>query len=150
MSIEKWFDDYPERRVRPGLKWGKYAGKDIIPMWVADMDFRAPPSVIETALKEAKFGNYGYAKAHQGLIESVVNHCQSRYDWEVEPNWLIWLPGMVCALNVCCRMQQGQANQAITHIPVYPPFFPPQETLIFYAPNSHSSLKVIVLLWILN
>lgn len=122
MSIQSWFEDCPDRQNKPGLKWGKYAGRDVIPLWVADMDFRAPPAVIESARVEAEFGNYGYAKAHPGLIDSVVNHCQSLYDWKIDPNWLVWLPGMVCALNVCCRMQQGQAKQAITHIPVYPPF----------------------------
>ncbi len=86
------------------------------------MDFRAAPSVIEAAREEADFGNYGYAKAHPELIDSVLHHCQTLYDWEVDPNWLIWLPGMVCALNVCCRMQQDRARQALTNIPVYPPF----------------------------
>ena len=86
------------------------------------MDFRAPPAVVQAAREEADFGNYGYAKAHPGLVDSVVRHCQSLYGWEIDPNWLVWLPGMVCALNVCCRMQQEVAGQALTHIPVYPPF----------------------------
>jgi len=86
------------------------------------MDFRAPPAVVQAACEEAEFGNYGYAKAHPGLVDSVVRHCQSLYGWEIDTNWLVWLPGMVCALNVCCRMQQEVAGQALTHIPVYPPF----------------------------
>lgn len=86
------------------------------------MDFRAPPAVIDAAREEVEFGNFGYAKAHSGLNESVINHCASFYDWKIDPSWIVWLPGMVCALNVCCRMQQDLANQAITHIPVYPPF----------------------------
>ena len=92
MSIQSWFDNCPDRRNKPGLKWGKYAGKDIIPLWVADMDFRAAPSVIEAAREEADFGNYGYAKAHPELIDSVLHHCQTLYHWEVDPNWLICLP----------------------------------------------------------
>jgi len=122
LSTQSWFDDCPDRRNRPGLKWGKYSGKDIIPLWVADMDFRAPPAVIQAAREEADFGNYGYAKAHQGLVNSVLHHCKTMYDWKIDPNWLVWLPGMVCALNVCCRMQQNRAKQVMTHIPVYPPF----------------------------
>lgn len=122
LNNHSWFDDCPDRRDRPGLKWGKYQGKDILPLWVADMDFRAPPAVVQTARDEADFGNYGYAKAHPALVDSVLRHCQSLYGWEVDPKWLVWLPGMVCALNVCCRMQQEIAGQALTHIPVYPPF----------------------------
>jgi len=117
-----WFDNCPDRRNRPSLKWGKYEGKDVLPLWVADMDFRAPPAVLETAKREADFGNYGYAKAHPGLVDSVINHCSCAYGWEIDSNWLVWLPGMVCALNVCCRMQEGKAKQALTHVPVYPPF----------------------------
>lgn len=86
------------------------------------MDFRSPPAVIEAALKEAQFGNYGYAKPHQGLVDSVLHHLHRLYDWEVQAHWLVWLPGMVCGLNVCCRMQQGLASQVLSHVPVYPPF----------------------------
>jgi len=122
LSTETWFDHCPDRSNRPGLKWGKYAGQNVIPLWVADMDFRAPPAVVEAACEEAEFGNYGYAKAHPGLVDAVVGHCQSIYGWKIDPNWLVWLPGMVCALNVCCRMQQNLAKQALTHTPIYPPF----------------------------
>jgi len=86
------------------------------------MDFQAAPPIVDAARTEADFGNYGYAKAHPGLIEAVMNHCQSIYEWKIDSNWLVWLPGMVCALNVCCRMQQNIAKQALTHTPVYPPF----------------------------
>ena len=86
------------------------------------MDFRAPPAVVETARKEAEFGNYGYAKCHTELTEAVLEYTNRLYDWKIDPNWIVWLPGMVCALNVCCRMQQGNANQVLTHVPVYPPF----------------------------
>ena len=112
LNKTRWFDNCPDGRNRPSLKWGKYEGKDILPLWVADMDFRAPPAVLETAKRESEFGNYGYAKAHPGLVDSVIHRCNSLYGWNVDSNWLVWLPGMVCALNVCCRMQQGQAKQA--------------------------------------
>ena len=122
------FDEIIDRRGTHSDKWDMMEAKygvspeDGIAMWVADMDFRAPPQVVKTAQKEAGFGNYGYAKAHTGLIDSVINHCKAQYNWNVDPKWLVWLPGMVCALNVCCRMQQNQARQALTHTPVYPPF----------------------------
>ena len=122
MSISSWFDDCPDRKDRPSLKWGKYSGRDILPLWVADMDFRAPPAVVDTARKEAEFGNYGYAKCHPELTEAVLEYSNRLYDWKIDPNWIVWLPGMVCALNVCCRMQQDSASQVLTHVPVYPPF----------------------------
>ena len=54
------FDNNPDRAGRNSLKWGKFEGKDILPLWVADMDFRSPPEVIRVATEVAEFGNYGY------------------------------------------------------------------------------------------
>ena len=48
------------------------------------MDFRAPPAVIQAAREEVDFGNYGYAKAHQGLVNSVLHHCKTMYDWKID------------------------------------------------------------------
>ena len=72
MSVYSWFDDCPDRKDRPSLKWGKYSGRDILPLWVADMDFRAPPAVVETARKEAEFGNYGYATTPTVYTHAVL------------------------------------------------------------------------------
>ncbi len=116
------FDEVPERRGTHSLKWDKYENPEVIPMWVADMDFRSPPEVIATAKKAATFGNYGYGKPPSALSELVVGRLAERYGWEIDPSWIIWLPGMVCAFNVALRACGTPGDDALSAVPVYPPF----------------------------
>ena len=116
------FDSVPDRRHTNSLKWDKYPGKDILPLWVADMDFMSPPEVIDAAVAASKFGNFGYAKCPPSLVEAVIERCNKLYKWKVEPSWIVWLPGMVCALNVCCRALEKDNPKVYTQTPIYPPF----------------------------
>ncbi len=112
----------PSRLGTHSLKWSKYENKDIIPLWVADMDFRSPPSVLKLASKICEDGIFGYGICPQGLQDIVVSRSFSQYNWEIDKNHLVWLPGMVCGLNVACRTFEDQSSQVITNTPVYPPF----------------------------
>ena len=91
-------------------------------MWVADMDFRSPPEVVAAAIKASEFGNFGYSTVPPSLVEIVQKRSLSLYNWEIKPNWIYWLPGMVCGLNACCRALQQDASQVFTQVPIYPPF----------------------------
>ncbi len=116
------FDDAPERRGTNSLKWDRYDNPEVIPMWVADMDFRSPPEVIEAAEKAASFGNYGYGKPSPALSELVAQRMQEHYGWEIDPGWIIWLPGMVCAFNLALRACGNTGDDTLSAVPVYPPF----------------------------
>ena len=116
------FEEVPDRRNTNSLKWGKYNGRDVIPLWVADMDFRSPPEVIEKAIEASSFGHFGYAKCPSSLVEIVVERTYSQYQWEIEPNSLVWLPGMVCALNACCRALEKNAPKFLLKLPYIPLF----------------------------
>lgn len=113
------FDQAPERRNGDSLKWNKYAGRDILPLWVADMDFAAPPPVLDALHARVTQGCLGYPVPWAGLIDTVVRHLQRAYAWSVEPEWLVWLPGLVPGINIACRAVEGDV---ITATPVYPPF----------------------------
>ncbi|MEK9633005.1 MAG: aminotransferase class I/II-fold pyridoxal phosphate-dependent enzyme, partial [Opitutae bacterium] len=119
---EPYFEDIPDRRDTNSLKWGKYSGRDVIPLWVADMDFKSPPGVVERAAAEADFGHSGSAKSPACLVEVISEGCKDLYGWEIESSWIVWLPGMVCALNVSCRVFEKESSQVFTQTPVYPPF----------------------------
>jgi cystathionine beta-lyase len=116
------FDDQIDRRYTASEKWDRYGDRDIIPLWVADMDFRSPPPVIEALHKRIEHGVFGYSGPPAELLETVVALFFREYGWQVQPEWLVWLPGLVCGLNVACRAV-GQTGDAVaTFTPVYPPF----------------------------
>jgi cystathionine beta-lyase len=113
------FEHVPDRRGTDSVKWGRYAGRDVLPLWVADMDFPAAPTVVEALERRVRHGIFGYASPWPSLVEAVVDHLAGEYGWAVDPDWLIWLPGVVTGLNVACRAVEGAA---FTAVPVYPPF----------------------------
>ncbi len=116
MSI---FDTPIDRRNTDSIKWSKYAGRDILPLWVADMDFAAPPAVLDALQQRIAQGVFGYGGAWPSLTESVLTHLETEYGWSIEPEWIVWLPGLVSGLNIACRAVDGEV---LTATPIYPPF----------------------------
>jgi cystathionine beta-lyase len=101
------------------MKWGKYAGRDVLPLWVADMDFPAPPAVLAALEKRLAHGIFGYGTPWPSLTEAVMAHLAREYAWQIDPAWLVWLPGLVPGLNIACRAVDGAV---LACPPVYPPF----------------------------
>jgi cystathionine beta-lyase len=116
------FDTPVERRRTDSLKWAKYADQDILPLWVADTDFRSPEAVVNALRNRAAHGVFGYGNPPAGLVDTVAEFCAQEWGWTVEPEWLVWLPGLVSGINVTCRAV-GQAGDGVAALtPVYPPF----------------------------
>ncbi len=116
------FDILLDRRNTDSLKWDRYRGRDILPLWVADMDFQAPPPVLEALHKRVDHAVFGYTLPADELLEVVVTRLWERYRWRIQPSWIIWLPGLVPALNVACRAFGNDGDEVLTFTPVYPPF----------------------------
>ena len=110
------------RHNTASLKWDRYAGRDVIPLWVADMDFRSPPAVIEALHQRVEHGVFGYGVTPGELVEIVCQILASRYEWHIKPEWLVWLPGLVSGLNIACRSVGEQGDEVLSLVPVYPPF----------------------------
>lgn len=117
------FDTPVDRRSSDSIKWGKYAGRDVLPMWVADMDFAAPPAVLDALHERIQHCVFGYGDAPQTLVQAVVESLQQDFAWDVEPSWIVWLPGLVTGLNVACRAVGEEGDSVFTASPIYPPFF---------------------------
>lgn len=111
-----------DRTTTSSEKWDKYQGRDIIPLWVADMDFRSPPAIISALHERIEHGVFGYTHPPRGLVEAVLEHLERDFSWQVRPEWLVWLPGLVCGLNVLSRAVGEVGNEVITFTPVYSPF----------------------------
>jgi cystathionine beta-lyase len=111
-----------DRTATDSLKWDKYAGRDILPLWVADMDFAAPPAVLEALQQRISHGIFGYTRPGQQLNATTVDYLKHNYGWAVQSEDLIWLPGLVPAINLACRAFARAGDALITATPVYPPF----------------------------
>lgn len=112
----------PDRKDTDSLKWAKYADKDILPMWVADMDFQSDPRILSALHQRIDQGIFGYAVPTRETVNAVVNWLQARHNWTIEPDWIVWIPGLVSGLNIVCRAFAAASEQVFTFTPIYPPF----------------------------
>jgi cystathionine beta-lyase len=115
------FDKPVDRTETDSIKWRKYRGRDIIPMWVADMDFESPPAVLESLHERVKHGVFGYALPDKQHRSAVVEHIRKHFQWTISAQWIVWLPGVVTGLNVACRTVGNTGDSIVTAVPVYPP-----------------------------
>ncbi len=115
------FDHVPARRNTNSIKWSFYP-EDVLPLWVADMDFPAPAPILEALRAAVEHGIFGYELPSAQLRETVAARMEGLYGWKVDPNAVITIPGIVSAFNIAawavCRPEQGILFQP----PVYFPF----------------------------
>jgi cystathionine beta-lyase len=116
------FDHAPERRATDSQKWQKYAGRDILPLWVADMDFKSAPAILDALHQRVDHGIFGYARPVASTTEAIVAAMEQRYGWKIDPAWIVWMPGLVVALNVTAQAFAAPGEEVLTLAPVYPPF----------------------------
>jgi cystathionine beta-lyase len=116
------FDTRVDRRNTASVKWDKYRGRDVIPLWVADMDFASPPAVLAALHERVDHAVFGYSSAPPELLETTIALLQREYAWKVDPAWILWLPGLVSGIHLCCRAIGQPGDEVVTTIPIYPPF----------------------------
>jgi len=128
MSVD--FDALVDRTNTDSLKWAKYAagrdsneaGREVIPLWVADMDFAAPSPIISALRQRIDHGVFGYNQPTGSQTDAAVAYLARKFDWTIDPDWLVWLPGLVSGLNVACRAVGTASDAVFTATPIYPPF----------------------------
>ena len=116
------FDQLVDRRHSNSTKWEKYKDRDVIPMWIADMDFKAPQPVIDQLSQLTRMGVYGYTDPPVELVEVLLQQLQSKYSWSVSEQDLVFIPGVVPGLNIACRGLVSDGEAILTATPTYPPF----------------------------
>lgn len=121
------FDSAIERRGTSSVKWDylekTFGNKEVIPMWVADMDFTAPQPVIDAVVERAKHGVYGYTEKPASFYSSAVQWMKKRHGWNISSDWITVCPGVVPALNLCVQAFTKPGDKVLLQSPVYPPFF---------------------------
>jgi cystathionine beta-lyase len=116
------FDSCPERSGYGSLKWDKYAGRDILPLWVADMDFTTAPEILDALQQRLDHGVFGYTLPYEAPVEAVIDYLVRSHDYRADAAWLNFLPGLVPAINLCCHAFAAPGESVMTATPVYPPF----------------------------
>ena len=112
------FDRIIDRTDTPSLKWHHY-GDDVLPMWVADMDFRSPEPVIRALKERAEHGIFGYERSPSDLRDIITDRLQRLYRWNVNPEAIVFLPGVVPGFNLAARAFIGPEEGLLIQTPVY-------------------------------
>ncbi len=107
---------------KDSTKWKKYKDTGVLPMWIADMDFKAPQAVSDLLKVRLDSGDFGYTDAPNELRDVIVERLKVSYDWTVERNEILFIPGVVSGLNTVCRAWVKPDESIITAAPIYPPF----------------------------
>lgn len=102
------------------IKWERYRAKNLLPMWVADMDIASPEPITRALTERVSHPVYGYTHPWSSLNESVVRWCEQQYGWTIDDQWLVWMPGVVPSFNLAVDLF-GQGGRVIIQTPNYPP-----------------------------
>jgi cysteine-S-conjugate beta-lyase len=121
------FDHVPDRRPTDSIKWNKYQA-DVIPLWVADMDYIAAEPIQRALRVRIEHGVYGYPDTHSSLgmfselRDVLVERMQRLYNWQISADDLLFLPGVITGLNLTCHAVAEPGGNVLVQTPVYPPF----------------------------
>jgi cystathionine beta-lyase len=120
------FDRVIDRSGTDATKLQKYAGTDILPFWIADMDFAVPDFILDPLRERLEHPIIGYTKKPDSLTLALQNWLVHHYGWHVPEDWIVWLPGVVPGLNMAVNMLAADA-QLLVPTPIYYPFLDLQE-----------------------
>ena len=116
------FDQVIDRTDSNSYKW-QLGGRDLIPMWIADMDFQAPQPVIDAIVKRARHGVFGYAGPADTFFDAVIEWHRKRHGWKIQKEWIEFCPGIIPALHLLVRALTHPGDRIIVQTPVYYPFY---------------------------
>jgi len=114
------FDRVVDRRSTDSNKWRKFPA-DVLPLWVADMDFPSPPAVVRALHARVEHGFFGYLTEHNDLPEVVAERVAKRYGWRINPEAVVTLPGVIAGFNQALRALTSPGDGMLIQTPVYPP-----------------------------
>ena len=115
------FDTITDRRSSNSDKWTKYP-EDVLPMWVADMNFPAPPPVLAALHKAVEHGIFGYENPSKELRITVAERMHRLYGWQIEPEMVVVVPGIVSGFNAAAWAACQPGEGILMQTPVYYPF----------------------------
>ena len=117
------FDELTERRGTGCVKWDENPDKDIIPLWVADMDFAVAPAIQEAIRQRAQHPIFGYTHVDDGYHDAVISWFLRRHHWKIEREWILYTTGVVPAMSVCIKALTMPGEKVLILSPDYNCFF---------------------------
>jgi cystathionine beta-lyase len=121
------FDRVISRTDTRCVKWdgreSAFGDKDVLPMWVADMDFLSPSPVVEALVRRAQHGVFGYTIAPPSYYHAITDWLHRRHHWTVDPAWILFSPGVVTALSLAVQAFTEPGDKVLLQAPVYHPFY---------------------------
>ena len=117
------FDQIINRSPSYAFKWEKYKGRDILPMWIADTEFRCAEPILDALKARTEHGLMGYTLPahHTSANQAVIDWLAKQYDWHISADWIVWTPGVVPAFNVVCKAFCQTSDKVMVQTPNYPP-----------------------------
>ncbi|WP_217589170.1 MalY/PatB family protein [Lentibacillus saliphilus] len=121
------FEQHYDRKQTRSVKWDTletiFQSEDVLPMWVADMDFRAPQAVNDALKERVEHGIYGYTCIDDDVRGAIVNWIKTRHNWAIHPDTLTFSPGVVTSLHLAVQTFTEPGDGILIQTPVYPPFY---------------------------
>ena len=114
------FDITPDRLHTDSVKW-RYYGDDVLPLWVADMDFPSPQPVIQALEERVAHGVFGYTDDNTQFRQVLVERMAELYNWEIQPQDIVFVPGVVVGFNLASHTVATPDGGVLVQTPVYPP-----------------------------
>lgn len=117
------FDEIVNRRGTNSVKWDEAKEEGVIPMWVADMDFKAAPCILDALKKRVDHGVFGYTMVPDSYYESIISWFERRHQWHIECDWIIYTSGVVPAISAIIKALTEPGDKVLVQTPVYNCFF---------------------------
>ena len=122
------FDEIIDRKGTNSAKWSKelleqrFGDGELLPLWIADMDFKCPKPVVDALVERAEHGIYGYSERTSPYYQSIINWNKRRNNWGIKKEWILFTPSIVSALNLLVQTFSFPGDKVIIQNPVYHPF----------------------------
>lgn len=117
------FDTVINRRGTNSYKWDIVKEEDVIPLWVADMDFKAAPAILEALKKRVEHGVFGYTLVPDSYYEAIINWFARRHNWQIDRSWIIYTTGVVPAVSCAIKALTLPGEKVLIQAPDYNCFF---------------------------
>lgn len=121
------FDEIIDRKNSDSIKWAtlkeNYGDEEILPMWIADMDFKSSDEIIEALKERVEHGVFGYIYRKDSFYDSIIKWVKDHHNWDIKKEWILFTPGVVMGLNIGVRELINEGDKVLVQPPVYPPFY---------------------------